>query len=1260
MMKEKIHSILLERCKVFIDRSYFENKRIEKTPYKSLMPKNDVNILNYEAALDFTFNPSEKIRNIALMGAYGSGKSSIINTYEKKHPSKKFLHISLAHFHDSLGENNTDEGQISENKISNLLEGKILNQLIHQIDPNRIIETNFNIKRPQKRKSKIYKIIAYSFLVFSILYYLLYSKWAPLVRKIDSAVLHCTLSPYFKLGLIIICSFILLGSIIAIINHKGCLKHLKKLEFKNLVGIEIFDSSTESYFDKYLNEVIYLFQNCGAEAIVFEDLDRYETTLIFEKLREINYLVNHSLHENVIRFFYLIRDDIFATSDRSKFFDFIIPVIPVVDITNASDMLSQLLLEANLKDEIDDHLIQDLSFYINDMRLLVNIVNEYEIYKKTIKEIAGCDNANHQFSMIVYKNLFPEDFHALQAGHGFLYMVFKHKEDTAEAESARLEAQVIEKRAIIKDIETQFIRNVDELNALYFPFNKEVSSIDGEEIDENVGRTELIRNILKSQEIVEYREGSHFESLDVDECLSIMKADAEYCVRYAKLKTLESNSIETLNQSIDKLNKEIKLISTRRLKELLVSSGEAAFWKCVEESYGKERKYTTSVVKDRNYGLIKHLIKSGYIDEDYSVYSSYIYSKDLSPNDRSFILSVYNGKALKYEYKLNDPERVLELLNPSSFLLKWVNNYDLLNCAIVVRQRDLLETWFDTIENSGIEGHNFILSFWKTDESNEGLIQIINELCPHWLKIWMSQNLMSDTDFVKFVLDTVKVCDSSTLASLNTGNWLAEKISLNKQFLECFPDNLHQYCEALKHLNIKFINLQNQNNNQRIIKYVYENDLYKLNLANIKFVMSSFYSINFNLQQSTIFSVVLRNKEKHFSKYALANIDEIFQIILDSTKKRYRDKSAVVVELLNDSRIAESNIVRYVDNLMSKVRDIQRVNNRTFWRLLLEKNNVRNSFRNLLLYFKEIENGDISELLANNLKDAIEPSILRFDKMNNLLSIDVATKFRIAFVKSKLFEATDYERILKYMGFVFNEFTIKELSGWQLMILIKNNIVAKTVKNFDLIKLNYEEYLLDFVFEGDSKKVFDLIENNSISLSKTEILDLLSDGRINDASSLILLDLYDGNISVEGKRYSDVVMEDILLYHFSAEDLPWLFENFERLGDKSKAAIKQYTTTNYSRVLTAAITTKSLPAEIYAHFISLDIFDVTRIKELRKYLKDRRFEFLCTAGKSPSFENLEHNRIILNYFKKQGWISSYSETEKRIRAYAKRKSKALV
>lgn len=116
--------------------------------FEKLTPDKDADISVYEEAIEFVFDNSD-VTNIAISGAYGAGKSSVIESYEKKHDNKNFLHISLAHFEPT--ERNESEDSVKETT----LEGKILNQLIHQIPVDRIPQTNFRVKKDVGRRNII-------------------------------------------------------------------------------------------------------------------------------------------------------------------------------------------------------------------------------------------------------------------------------------------------------------------------------------------------------------------------------------------------------------------------------------------------------------------------------------------------------------------------------------------------------------------------------------------------------------------------------------------------------------------------------------------------------------------------------------------------------------------------------------------------------------------------------------------------------------------------------------------------------------------------------------------------------------------------------------------------------------------------------------------------------------------------------------------------------------------------------------------------
>ena len=303
--------------------------------FERLTPIDNMDLNVYEEAIDYVFDNSD-IKNVAISGAYSAGKSSVLASYKKKHSDLHFLHISLAHFKSPEQE---DETEVKET----VLEGKILNQLIHQIPSEKIPQTNFRVKKKVSAKSVLKPTIEAVLFFIAAIYFTCFDIWKSYVNTLPNnwfkSILTLSTHQYALMVDGILMGTLLLFIVYGLIRVQKNKNVFRKL---NLQGneIEIFEESDDSYFDKYLNEVLYLFENADADVIVFEDMDRFNVNRIFERLREVNTLANIQLQKEdkkVLRFFYLLRDDIFVSKDRTKFFDYIVPVVPVVDSSNSYD-----------------------------------------------------------------------------------------------------------------------------------------------------------------------------------------------------------------------------------------------------------------------------------------------------------------------------------------------------------------------------------------------------------------------------------------------------------------------------------------------------------------------------------------------------------------------------------------------------------------------------------------------------------------------------------------------------------------------------------------------------------------------------------------------------------------------------------------------------------------------------------------------------------------------------------------------------------
>ncbi len=276
-----------------------------KFNFQKLTPLKDINKTTYVDSLDYALNDSE-ILNIAMTGIYGAGKSSILASYEEKHKDDmKFIHISLACFKDNNStkdDSKADEQKDSEKtkttdeqKLTNTLEGKIINQLIHQIAPENIPQTEFKIKKEVDEKSTNALVASIGFLLIACIYAItsgtMINFTATLEESFSKFILNLLFNPLLRAFFVVFSFPVFFGLLHRLIQGIQIKNYIKKINFQRS-GIELFEKTKDAHFDKHLDEVLYIFRKCDASIIVFQDIDRYDNVEIFQKIREINTLVN--------------------------------------------------------------------------------------------------------------------------------------------------------------------------------------------------------------------------------------------------------------------------------------------------------------------------------------------------------------------------------------------------------------------------------------------------------------------------------------------------------------------------------------------------------------------------------------------------------------------------------------------------------------------------------------------------------------------------------------------------------------------------------------------------------------------------------------------------------------------------------------------------------------------------------------------------------------------------------------------------------
>lgn len=629
-----------------------------KYKFERLTPVDDIDLNVYEEAIDYVFDNSD-IKNVAISGAYSAGKSSVLASYKKKHSNLCFLHISLAHFSPFDQE---DETEISES----VLEGKILNQLIHQIPSDKIPQTNFRVKKRISPKSVIERTVGVVLLLMSIIYFTCFDTWEKYVVTLPNnwfkSILSLSTHQYALIADGLLIAGLLFYAIYSFINVQKNKNVFRKL---NLQGneIEIFEESDDSYFDKYLNEVLYLFENAEADVIVFEDMDRFNANKVFERLREVNTLANIQLQKEdkkVLRFFYLLRDDIFVSKDRTKFFDYIVPIVPVVDSSNSYDQFISHFKNGGIFEKFDVNFLQGLSLYIDDMRILKNIYNEFIIYYNRLN-ITELD-CNKMFAIIAYKNLFPRDFAELQLNQGFVYTLFYSKD-----------------RFIAKEIQT---------------LNERISKKD-HEIE--LAKNEHLKSIAELDVVFDNKRPTNYYGRRPD--LS-QEDQNEYSERKKAIEDKLSDKIPVIENEKLLLEEKIVSIQNEQLSEIITRDNiDSIFGIKSENEIGKVTEFN-EIKSSEYFDLLKYLIRNGYIDETYADYMTYFYENSLSRIDKTFLRSITDKKAKEYTYKLKNPQIVVSRLRLVDFDQEETLNYDLFTYLLQTSRIDYVERLIEQLKNT--------------------------------------------------------------------------------------------------------------------------------------------------------------------------------------------------------------------------------------------------------------------------------------------------------------------------------------------------------------------------------------------------------------------------------------------------------------------------------------------------------------------------------------------------------------------------------
>lgn len=1063
-------------------------------PFRALSPiDNYENHQTYTDALNWALSnrANKNIKNVAISGPYGSGKSSIINTFIKHAPSQyQFLRISLASFKDP---------PLDSQEWLRLIEISILQQIFYCEKDQAIPDSRLSKIRSYEKGELTLKALLSLVVVFS------------LGVIISPAVIEKTFRTQFTLeDLSWLHPLSLFTATIGFVAFfRWGYRRLFKLKLSKLnvqpAEFEIDDTEAKSILNHYLDEILYFFSVSDKNVVVLEDMDRFKLNKeIYTKLRELNYLLNNSSrtkHKHIV-FIYAVKDDLFTEEERTKFFDFIIPVIPFVNPSNSKDIF---LKNQNGVDLFSEELLSDISLFVDNMRLLNNVMNEYEIYTRLI----GDDLIPDQLlAMVLYKNIQPKDFADLANNEGSLYKRISAKKIIVQKQIIELNKEIDVVKSRIKEFEQLTIKNLTEVRSVYVL--KMIEQLDGFRSFQNDQVKITVRQLLSDEywplfENQDITYATHFGNrrfpITFGQLEELVNAEVSYNER------IDKNYVEELKADILRLENEKENVGNLTLKTLL-------------QKYDNE---VTNEALTKEEILVTILLRNGYINENYYDYISLFHEGSLSKNDHSFLLNTKSNNALSPDFELNQVEALISMMDQGQFRSSVSFNYSLVMPLLLnykhVEKKNL---FFKKLSDESDESIKFIRGFLIRGRENGSFME---ELCMHFPRIWdsLSSNPTIEDDFRQIIFQNIlSYADTNSIKQISKYPGFIEKILQSPDFLTTITDQkkLISTIETID-LKLKIINIHSSP--PLLVDYIYESNRYEINPQTVEQLLAFKERLEPSRFANQNYDAIINSQLPEMIEYVDENLNTYLKQLYFKLSTNVEEPNETLILLLNNETVEINNKKQLISQVKNSIDELSNIRSTEVCKLLMQAQKLTPTWENLLnYYFNQGHDIDylavaLQEIIAFINSGDIAESLGKKSLPYNVENEEERKIFALELLESPFLEAGAFNFILHRIPWVYDDFDLTQLDEEKVKLLFTKRGITFRSSFFDTIKSKFPPLHISYL--ETNKEAF-LANVPVVALDDDDFLAILKSQEFSSKEKQHLLEIFDDSMD---RDFSNII-----------------------------------------------------------------------------------------------------------------------------------------
>lgn len=978
-----------------------------------------------------------KIRNVALTGPFGSGKSSVLVTLQEDFSSgRNYLPISLATLQAneegdniSKSENKTAD---EEKKIENLnrkIEYSILQQLIYREKAETVPNSRFrrivHLSKWELLRYPLYVIL--SLICFFVLFEPSFANVDSIYNFFSWGDTWNVIFDFIAVGWLLFMLFIAIRYIFRSYSNS-------KLNKLNLKDAEIEVVENNSIFNRHLDEILYFFQVTEYDVVIIEDLDRFGTPNIFLKLRELNQLINESkIVGRHITFVYAVKDDIFKDEERTKFFDYIITIIPVINPSNSKDKLKAALKANDCEDGISDDDLSEMAFFIQDMRILTNIVNEYKQYRDKLCTTNGAQLSKTKLlAMIVYKNYYPQDFALLHRRDGKVYQCLSSKRAFIKDALSKIE----ERKKVLESKKQVFLNSLHlslkEVRLLYLYQWKQaiIPQLVSIQIDnhyytlERIADSNELFDKLISMTSIQYRHLNNYSYSSNDNVQTYLRSN-RFFDREQQLKSGDT-PLKLLEKQIRE--DEIK-IKSLRISELLR-----------QYDLGETETYKNIGLSD----MQDVFLRLGYIDEDYYDYISYFYPEMVSLEDREFLLNIKRQIKQPYDYHIDRIKNVVKELKEYMFESDAILNIELLDyLATTEEYKAQFEHIMSRLERD-MAPLQFLSQYYTEGKQCQKVFEHYIENVKAWDNIVNWSNAEEKENLIEAYLRYSTNLDKEAQKWLNCNyEFLVDHLSgvtLDRALAlipnSCFVD----LCEGSVDL----------------LDCIIERGHYVINLRNLTIITKHLNKGDITITENTLnYTRITDAGNESF----IAVVNDNISIVIKALQNINKDDSAdSLLYILNSADIELNDKKKYLLGSLNHIDNFSGITDVELYDVAVETKVISPTWQNILFYYKNRCADDIPEIFYDYINHYAE----ELSKESYPISLDDKDELYENLFGYNMLSIENYGKLLQSFDGVFPKVDLlANLSCDRLRVLVRQGRVLFNQESLSII--NNTDALTDYI-----------------------------------------------------------------------------------------------------------------------------------------------------------------------------------------------------